>query len=389
MSYSWPLNVSHLTLKDKLRFAKYILTDDMWTQGRVVSEFEEAMADYVGTKYAIFTSSGSTANTLLAMYLQDTTPAGRDTIVLPSTTWITSVSPFAREGFNLDFVDVNLGDFSIDLNKLEDYLKKNNSRVACVFVTSLIGFTPNIYKLLILGQKYNVNIMMDNCENTLGKFHGNNVSSFFTSTTSTYFGHQIQSVEGGFIFTNNQAEYEYFMMARNHGMLRHLPEDKQEKYRNPDVDARFDFHMMGNNFRNTNLNAFVGLCDFKRAKQYLESRRKMYDIFCQRLAQYLILPRDSDGAQHAPFCLPFVLAPGYVRKLRPLKRLCKVCSIETRPVISGNLLRQSCLKGRNFWDYAGSEYLHQYGFYVGLHGTTEVNDVESLCDLAKITLESE
>ena len=58
---------------------------------------------------------------------------------------------------------------------------------------------------------------------------------FFTSTTSTYFGHMLQSVEGGFVFTNDEKEYELLNMIRNHGMYRHLPLENQEKYKNPDV----------------------------------------------------------------------------------------------------------------------------------------------------------
>lgn len=389
MEYSWPLSIPQFSWMDKFRFVKFLLTDDRWTQSKVVEDFEFAMADYVGARYAVFTSSGSTANTLLAMYLQDKSEPKRDTIVLPSTTWITSISPFAREGFQLDFVDVSLTDFSMDLYKLEDYLKKNHDRVACVFVTSLIGFTPNVKRMQELSAEYNVRFMMDNCENTLGRFEQHNVSSFFTSTTSTYFGHQIQSVEGGFVFTNSDKEHDYFLMARNHGMLRHLPEQRQALYRNKDVDERFDFHMMGNNFRNTNINAFLGLCDLKRANQYFESRRKLYSIFRDKLKHYLIFPSEQNGAEHAPFCLPVVINPTYVNRLRALKKLCKVCSIETRPIISGNLLRQKCLSRPDFWAYAGSEYLHQYGFYIGLHGSTTENDVKGFCELAELALRGE
>ena len=387
MEYSWPLSIPQFSWKDKLKFVKFLLTNDRWTQGTIVEDFECAMADYVGTRYAVFTSSGSTANTLLAMYLQDFTLSSRDTIVFPSTTWITSVSPFAREGFKLDFIDISLRDFSMDLDKLEDYLNKNHSHVVCVFVTSLIGFTPDILKMLELSDKYNVRFMMDNCENTLGRVNGYNISSFFTSTTSTYFGHQIQSVEGGFVFTNYEHERDYFLMARNHGMLRHLPPEQQALYRNKSVDGRFDFHMMGNNFRNTNINAFLGLCDLKRANQYFETRRKLYSIFRDKLKHYLIFPHEKSGTEHAPFCLPIVVCPTYANRLEALKRLCRVCAIETRPIISGNLLRQTCLNRPDFWTYTGSEYLHQYGFYIGLHGSTTENDVKGFCELAQLALE--
>ena len=116
--------------------------------------------------------------------------------------------------------------------------------------------------------------MMDNCENTFGSFENQNISSFFTSTTSTYFGHQIQSVEGGFIFTNSKEEYEYFLMLRNHGMTRSLSEP--QKYNNPDVDSRFDFYCLGNNFRNSDIHAFIGLLDLKRIHKLKKKREKSF-----------------------------------------------------------------------------------------------------------------
>jgi CDP-4-dehydro-6-deoxyglucose reductase, E1 len=382
MQYKWPLSLPQSTIWDKLSFAKFILTNDRWTHGDVVQDFESSMAKFIGVKHAIFTSSGSTANTLIAMYLNDIVSAKRDIIVLPSTTWITSVSPFIREGFETHFIDISLSDFSMDLNKLEEFLSKHADRVACIFITSLIGFTPNIPRLEQIKNKYKVKIMMDNCENTLGKCMSRNVSSFFTSTTSTYFGHQIQSVEGGFVFTNSVHEYEYFMMARNHGMIRHLDDFSSKKYRNPNVDERFDFCLLGNNFRNSNLHAFLGLKDLQRAQKYFSLRRELYSIFYTNMEDVLILPDCSDPLfQHAPFCLPIIVSEGFKKYKEPFKLACEQYGIETRPIISGNLLRQTCLLKPNFSTFANSEYLHKNGFYVGLHGSSTKEDIDTLCSL--------
>lgn len=388
MEYKWPLSIPQFSMLDKLKLVRFLLSNDRWTQGELVNQFEQEMAEYVGVKHAVFTSSGSTANTLLAMYLQDKSAARQDTVVFPSTTWITSVSPFVREGFAPHFIDINKDDFSMDLKALDAYLKINHDRVACVFITSLIGFTPEIPLIRKIAQEYNVRIMMDNCENTLGQYWGKNVSSFFTSTTSTYFGHQLQSIEGGFVFTNSDEEHDYFLMARNHGMLRHLSEERAAPYRNHDVNAFFDFHMLGNNFRNTNINAFLGSCDLKRADVYLQCRRAAYHLFRSVLQDYLILPHDSGYCCHAPFCLPFVLRPRFQSKLPKLLEYCKLHAIEYRPIISGNLLRQTCFKHLDSREFNNSEYLHQHGFYIGLHGSTPIDDVSRLCrDIEKIFLE--
>jgi CDP-4-dehydro-6-deoxyglucose reductase, E1 len=81
---SWKLNYSNFSKLDKLRACKLLLGNKQWTQGENVELFEQEMAQFVGCKYAVFVSSGSTANTLLAMYLKD--KYGLGDIVFPSTT---------------------------------------------------------------------------------------------------------------------------------------------------------------------------------------------------------------------------------------------------------------------------------------------------------------
>ena len=157
MTHKWPLNVSNFTFMDRLKLARFFLSKkNRWTMGEKVSEFEKKMAEYVGCRYAIFTSSGSTANTMLAMYLRDQKNQDHDSknvIVFPSTTWTTSISPFLREGFTPKFIDVNIKDLSMRLDHLDDYLKFHNKNVVCVFITSLVGLTPNIDKLKEIRQE--------------------------------------------------------------------------------------------------------------------------------------------------------------------------------------------------------------------------------------------
>ncbi len=383
----WRLNKSQFTLADRAKLAWFVLSDDQWTQSKHVLDFEQKMAAFVGSKYAVFVANGSLANTLIAMHLRDHHVAMRtgNTVVFPSTTWLTSVSPFIREGFDEHFIDVNLSDFSMDLDKLEKYLAKSARYVALVFVTSLLGFNPDIERLHAIASKYKVQIMMDNCENTLGVCNGRNISSYFTSTTSTYFGHQLQSVEGGFVFTNDAVEYEYFLMARCHGLVRGLPQGLQANYRNPAVDQRFDFYTLGNNFRNTDIHAFIGKLDLKRAGIYRCQREFLYNLFRNTLNEYKVLNKFimpsiqtfvfGDG--NYPFCIPIILSENNPSVASSLLKLAADLGVETRPICTGNIVRQTpFLDNYNATDYPNSEHLHNNGFYVGLHAKVEAIEIK-------------
>jgi len=384
--FDWPLNDSQFSILDRAKILAFFANPaNRWTQGSQVQKFERAMANFVGSKYAVFVSSGSTANTLLAMYLRDKVVPHKPYVVFPAVTWQTSVSPFVREGFAPKFIDVSLDDYAMDLDALEYFLTTGNANhVACVFVTSLLGFVPDIRRLREIEKKYNVRVMMDNCENTLGQFEGRNVSSFFTSTTSTYFGHQIQSVEGGFIFTDSEIEYRYLVMGRNHGMVRSLRDTtfpmhvNIAEFENKDVDNRFDFHFLGNNFRSTDINAFIGQLDLKRVDRYAHDRIYNYALF-----RSLLNPEKFRHAKifsnrtEVPFCLP-ILTKSCNAKHAGLE-VCRKLAIETRPIISGNLTRQRAYRQYDQYSkFPNAEYLHHNGFYVGLHSGVKRKQVEKL-----------
>lgn len=369
--FVWPLNNASFTLLDRIKLCLFFLNkDNFWTQSKYVKKIEEEFAKFVGSKHAVFVSSGSTANTLLAMHLKDNYYSKtKNTVIFPSTTWTTSISPFIREGFKPQFIDINIQDFCLDLNATEKFLEKNHKKVAAILCVSLIGQVPDIEKLKYLEEKYKVKILLDNCENTLGLYKNKNISSYFTSTTSTYLGHQVQSVEGGFIFTNCEEEYEYFLMNRNHGMTRSLTvyDIDSSKYKNPEVNKLFDFYSLGNNFRNTDINAFIGLLDFARIESYCKKRndifKKIENIFKN---QDLILPLILKDRTPVPFCFPFLSKD--LNLIKRLMNFCKENHIETRPIISGNLLKQTCYKNyEDYRNFKNSEFFHTHGFYIGIY----------------------
>lgn len=386
INFKWPLNINNFTILDRIKIASFILNfKNRWTQDHQVKKFEQKMAHFIGCKYAIFVSNGSTANTLLAQYIKDSSKnfKQKNIVVLPSTTWQTSCSPWVREGFKPHFIDISLENFCMDKEKLLKYVRKNHKNIACIFPTSLIGFSQDMNFYKMLEAKYNIKIMFDNCENTFGDFDHKNLSSYFTSSTSTYFGHQLQSIEGGFIFTNSEEEYEYFLMNRNHGMTRSLKVygRTNDQYRNKKVDQLFDFYSLGNNFRNTDLNAFIGLLDFNRIEYYKQKRKDLYKVYKENLDKNkFYLPPNRNSEQDVPFCLPIIIKNNNIQKFNKALAYCKSNGIEYRPIISGFLGYQTCYKKffKNYKDYPNSIYLHAYGFYVGLHACIKEKEILKL-----------
>lgn len=387
MAYSWPLNTSNYTFLDRLKICGFFLNPkNRWTYGNVCKKLENEMAEFIGCKYAVCVSSGSTANTILAHDLKDNVyTKNKNTVVFPTVGWLTTYSPFIREGFKPHFIDVNLSDLSIDRTKLINFLEKNHNKVAAVVIVSLLGFAPDVSGLIEIEAKYKVKIILDNCESHLTEHvNAQNISSIFTSTTSMYFGHQIQTTEMGFIFTNNEEEYKRFLLFRNHGMIRSLLDQgyKQdfESRKNILVNEKFDFNLLGNNYRNSDVHAFLGRLDFKRRYHYINSRRYLYKTYFNHLnLNKYILPIYSEN--DVPFSLPIIIKSDN-KKYNIYKIVKKLdeAGIESRPIVSSNILRHTPFyKYAYYKDYPIAEKLTKDGCYVGLHHKLKTQDIINLC----------
>ena len=107
------------------------------TMGNKVRKFESSFAKYTGTKYGIMVNSGSSANLLALSIL--TNPLLRnkriktgDEIITPAVTWPTTVYPISNVGAIPKFVDVNLDDFSINVDEIENSITKKTKAVMLV-----------------------------------------------------------------------------------------------------------------------------------------------------------------------------------------------------------------------------------------------------------------
>lgn len=380
--YKWPLNTNPFTTFDRLKICNFILNKkNFWTQNEKAREIEAKMADYIGCKYAVFVSSGSAANTLIVRHTKDTNKnPEKNTIVTNSISWHTSISPWIREGFNIKFIDVSLKDFNLDINLLENYLAKEHHKVKCVFLVSLLGTAADIQSFDDLCKKYNVELILDNCEASCSEWKDNhdrwhNLSAKHTSSTSLYLGHVLTNgTEGGFIFTNNEEEYIYYLMARSHGMVRCLEPYRDKlstdpiRYYNPLVDRKFDFNILGDNLRNTDVGAYIGLLNLKKVDKIAERRRYLYKLIRINLnTNKYILPRDTYTTKNVPFCFPIVQALPDKRKMMAIKTHCDINLIEWRSIVGSNLLRHKAFQHiDDYRNYPNAEYLHNM-IYVGLY----------------------
>ena len=103
----------------------------------------------------------------------------------------------------------------------------------------------------------------------------------------------------------------------------------------------------------------------------------MYEFYVSKLNKSDYLPIITNRYGHVPFCFP-IFCDTQENKKQAIQ-FCDKMKIETRPIISGNLLRQTCYKKYdNHTKFTNSEYIHNYGFYVGLHSKVTKKNILNL-----------
>jgi len=356
----WPLMDAAITENDKKSLIDFISSTDRYTCGRKVKEFEDAWSNWLGCKYSLYVTSGSTANLLLMSAVKELyqIPDGSKVLV-PACTWVTNVSPVFQLGLEPVFCDVELEKYSFDLDTLPE------EDIKIVFITHLLGLSAPVEALK---KKYpNAIFIEDICESHGVKApNGTKRGSTGTgSTFSFYYGHHMTTIEGGIISTDNELLYELMKIKRSHGMARLLsPKYYNEAInKHPNIDPSFLFLTDGFNFRNTELNAVLGIEQLKRLDQNIETRRRNFECFMKQLdPEHFYVPYNDPG--NSSFALPFICKNK--EDMPKLKIIFKELGVEYRPVVSGNLLLHPFLKKwKDTVKVPNANIINDNGVYIG------------------------
>lgn len=376
----WPLQENVLKLTERKKLSNFVLKTNRFTQFEQVKEFENQYSKWQGCKYSVFVNSGSSANLLIIQAAKEIYKwKDNDEIIVPAVTWPTTVTPVIQSNLKPVFVDCNIHDFSFDYEQLK---KKITKKTKAIFVVHVIGFPANIALIKKIIKNKNIVLLEDTCESQGAKFKNIKVGNFgLASSFSFYWGHHLTTIEGGMICTNNKFFYHTCLLKRSHGLARELPKNLhkniKKKYKN--IDFNFLFLNDGFNFRNTEINAYLGRIQLSSINKWVNIRNKNYKLFhkiCKKHSDHLIVPIANGMSS---FVLPFLFRS---KKLKEkFKQVLGKHKIENRPFIAGNLLKQPFLKKFNNQICKNADFINNNCLYIG---NNQFVDDERLLKLKRI-----
>ena len=389
MDLTLPLMSDNISREDVDCLIEFLKQDPVprLTNGDKVKEFENKWSEWLGVKHSVFVNSGTAANELTMLSLKHLYPEGGE-VIIPPLTWVSDVNSVLFSGFDPVFVDINLNNLSFDLDKLKGAINENTK---AIFVTHVLGLNALSDSLLQLCVDNNILLIEDVCESHGATFNNKKLGSVgFASNFSFYFAHHMSTIEGGIVSTNDDYFYQLCRSLRSHGMVREFTDKnliKKYAVDYPDLNQDFVFIGPAHNFRSTEINAVLGLCQLDRLDSNNQKRIENFQHFVDKLdSKKYYTDFEMDGQCNYAFIVIMKEPDFEVRD--KIENLLTENGIEFRRGLSGggNQLRQPYFKNKkiDLSQFPNVEHIHNFSWYIGNYPTLEREKINTLINLLNI-----
>ncbi|HEW93787.1 erythromycin biosynthesis sensory transduction protein eryC1 [Candidatus Geothermarchaeota archaeon] len=257
---------------------KDVFESGMYVEGEYTREFEELFAKYVEVKYSVAVNNGTSAEYLILKALGI---GPGDKVVVPSFTFISTVSQVMHLGAKPVFVDVDLDTYTIDI---EDLKNKVDGSVKAVIAVHLFGHPADLKPILELADKYGFYVIEDACQAHGSRYMNKHVGgfgyagffSFYPTKNMTVYG------EGGMIVSNDEGIIDKIRLLKNHG-----------------ITENGDIITLGYNMNFNEIQAYLGIKSLLKLDDYVKRRREIAKMYNEELSGYVDTPIEKEYAYHS------------------------------------------------------------------------------------------
>jgi perosamine synthetase len=247
--------------------------------GAYVDQFEKMSAEFAGTKYAVATSSGTTALHICLVMMGVNSD---DYVITPNITFIATCNSIKYTGANPIFIDTDTATWQMDLNLLEEFLtneteqrngvchyKKDGKRIPVIMPVHVLGNMCDMDKLMALAKQHNLTVIEDSTEALGSYYKGKHAGSFGLLGTFSYNGNKIITTGGGgMIITDDEA------LAKK---AKHLTTQAKS-------DAFEYIHdEIGYNYRLVNVAAAMGVAQMEQLPGFIKRKYEIIDLYKKEL----------------------------------------------------------------------------------------------------------
>ena len=329
-----------------------IIKNKKTIMGDKVKQFEKEVSTLFGKELGIMVNSGSSAN-LLAFEVLDI-PEDSE-VITPILTFATTLSPIIKKGLTPVFVDVEPETYIVNIDQIEQSI---TSKTKVLMIPSLLGNVPDMKRLRKIADENNL-IFIEDSADTLGATFNDIPTGKFSdvSTTSFYGSHIITAAgEGGMICCNDEKMDEKCRILRGWGRSSAINESEKIEDRfsikldDIPYDSKFIFAEIGYNFLPTEISAAFGLVQLKKLNKFAEIRQKNFEVLNSFFMneKFFKLPKQLPQVKTSWLAFPLTIENDAPFSRIEIVKYLESHGVQTRPVFTGNVLRQPAFKKINY-----------------------------------------
>ena len=268
---------------NEIKYLKKTITTNLVSSvGPFVKKFENQIARFTRSKYAISVVNGTEA---LHLSLVACGVKNNDEVLVPTITFVGTANAIVYSGAIPHFVDSEFETLGIDPLKLEKYLKKitikkgkfyfnkkTKRKIKAIMPVHVFGNICQIDKIIKIAKKYNLLVIEDAAEALGSYFKNKHAGTFGLVGCFSFNGNKIMTTGGGgAIITNNK------LLAKK---IKHLSTTAKINH-----SWEYIHDTVGYNFRMPNLNAALGSAQFENLNKFLRSKKKLFLRYCKEFSK--------------------------------------------------------------------------------------------------------
>ncbi|MFN0192942.1 MAG: DegT/DnrJ/EryC1/StrS family aminotransferase [Aestuariivirga sp.] len=345
--------------------------------GAKVKEFEGKIAALFGKTRGVMVNSGSSA--LLLGIAAMNLPKGAE-VITPALTFSTTVATQVQNGLVPAFVDVDPKTLNIRIEKIEEMI---TPATRAMIVPNLMGNIPDWDALRAIADKHKLLVLEDSADTLDSKLHGRPTGQRADVCTTSFYGaHIINCAGNGGLLCTNSEEFEHnARVLRGWGRRSSVFAESESVNARFGIDidgipydAKYVFDMIGYNFEPSEIGAAFGLIQYQRLPGFLKSRQATFDrhkAFFKTYEEHFVLPEMIPGADVTWYAFPLVVRDSAPFKRNEMQIYFEARGIQTRPIFTGNILRQPGFKTiqrrESRGGYPDADLVTRGGIVIGCH----------------------
>jgi len=283
---------------------------------KYLNKFEEKVAEYVGVKYAMATSSCTGAMHLALLSLG----IGKgDEVIVPDLTWIATAGVVENVGATPKFADVTSDSWTLDPSGLEKIITKKTKAIMPVH---LYGYPAEMDKIMEIAKEHNLSVVEDAAPSLGAEYQSKRTGSFGDFSAFSFQGAKlVVTGEGGMLLTDNERLFGIAGELNDYG-------------RSNKITAKIE--RIGYKYRMSNLQAAFGLAQLEKIDYLIDCKRNIFNWYNERLKDiegFKLYPELKDTKSIYWMTSLTLGHPIKTTRNELMQRLDKEFNVDTRPVL--------------------------------------------------------